>query len=131
MADNVTGGCFCGAIRYTASGEPVLQLICYCKDCLATCGTAGYAGYMVKEKDFSVTKGKPISHTRSGQKGRSVHRHFCGECGSNLFGVTELGLISVAAGSLDNPAIFQPTKKVFVSDAPHWANIPEYLEEME
>ena len=55
---------------------------------------------------------------------------FCAECGSNLWGAIEFGLISVAAGTLDNPNLFEPTKKVFVDDAPHWARVPNEVEEM-
>ena len=125
-----TGGCFCGAVRYEITADAVIQLLCFCKDCLSIMGTDGYAGYMVKEADFRLVSGEPTSHTKTSKEGRQVHRHFCGVCGSNLWGVTEFGLVSIAAGSLDDPSLFTPTKKVFAADAPHWARIPDDLEEM-
>lgn len=130
MSQQLFGGCFCGSIRYRIEGDPVLQLLCYCKDCLSTTGTSGYAGHMVKVSDFFVIEGEPKSHTRNSEADRKVIRHFCGECGTNLFGVTEFGLVSVAAGTLDDPNVFMPTKKVFVSEAPHWASIRDDLEQM-
>ena len=130
MGDKTTGGCFCGAVRYELTGDAVLQLLCFCRDCLKNAGTDGYAGYMVKEADFHLTSGNPTVHTKTSKGRRKVHRHFCGICGSNLWGVTEFGLISVSAGTLDNPDLFKPAKKVFTSDAPHWARIPEQLEDM-
>lgn len=123
----VEGGCFCGEVRYQISGAAVIQLYCFCKDCLAITGTDGYAGYMVKEADFQLTKGTPRTHDKISKEGRTVKRHFCGNCGSNLWGKTEFALISVAAGTLDNPALFKPDKKVFVDDAPHWARMPTTL----
>lgn len=44
---------------------------------------------------------------------RAVGMDFCGTCGSNLFATTELGIVSVAAGGLDDPKQFNPSKKVF------------------
>jgi hypothetical protein len=130
MENRTNGGCFCGEIRYEITGDAVLQLLCFCEDCLSIVGTDGYAGYMVSKSDFRLVAGKPQVHTKTSKEGRRVHRHFCGVCGSNLWGVTELGLVSVAAGSLDDPSAFKPTRKVFTSGAPHWARIPEGLEEM-
>ena len=49
MNEVITGGCFCGRIRYEIAGDPALQLLCFCKDCQRISGTAGYAGYMVDE----------------------------------------------------------------------------------
>lgn len=124
------GGCFCGEIRYKITGEPVIQLFCFCKDCRAISGTDGYAGYMINDSDFMLTKGTPKTHKKISREHRTVIRHFCGNCGSNLWGKTEFGLISIAAGSLDDPNLFRPTKNVFVQDAPTWARVPEDLDEM-
>ena len=39
-------------------------------------------------------------------------------------GATEVGLTSVAAGSLDDPELFQPDRAVFLHEAPTWARVP-------
>ena len=125
------GGCYCGRVRYRVSGEPVLSLICFCRDCLAFSGGDGYAGMMVREENFCLLDGAPSTHTKTARSGRNVVRHFCGDCGSNLWGHTELGLISVAAGTLDDPEAFRPLKVAFVDDAPSWARIPSGLERLD
>ena len=130
MSERTTGGCFCGHVRYEITGEPALQVLCFCTDCMKTSGTAGYAGYMVNASDFNVVSGEPKVHVKVSKEGRKVARNFCPECGSNLFGVTEFGLVSVAAGTLDNPELFQPSGKVFTHDAPHWARVPSGLKEL-
>lgn len=127
---NNEGGCFCGEVRYQISGDPVIQLFCYCADCLAITGTDGYAGYMVKNEDFSLIKGSPRTHEKIASDGRTVVRNFCGNCGSNLWGQTEFGLISVAAGTLDDPSQFNPANKAFAHDAPKWARIPDGLKDL-
>ncbi len=130
MSGNFEGGCFCGEVRYKITGEAVLQLMCFCRDCLSITGTDGYAGLMVKSEDFHLVQGKPKTHDKTSKQGRTVTRHFCGTCGSNLWGVTSFELTSVPAGSLDDPNKFHPSKKVFTHGAPDWARIPEGLEEM-
>ena len=129
MNQIIEGGCFCGEIRYQITGEPVIQLYCFCEDCLSIIGTDGYAGYMVKDADFLLTNGSPSTHKKLSKHGRTVKRHFCGTCGTNLWGQTEIGLVSVAAGTLDDRSVFKPTKKVFFHDAPEWARVPDELEE--
>lgn len=121
-----TGGCFCGAIRYVISGAAQLQLFCFCSDCRRLAGTDGYAGYMVKDEDFRATQGEPKQHQKVSDEGRTVTRNFCGACGSLVWGATELGLTSVAAGTLDDPSLFKPTMNVFEEKAPSWARIPKY-----
>lgn len=125
---SLEGGCLCRDVRYRVTAPPVLSLLCYCRDCLATSGTDGYAGMMVEEAYFEQLCGETTSHSRGAKSGRTVIRHFCSTCGSNLWGQTELGLVSVAAGTLDDPDAFEPTKAVFVADAPSWASIPDGLE---
>ncbi|MFK8034748.1 MAG: GFA family protein [Hyphomicrobiales bacterium] len=127
---DLEGGCFCGEVRYKISGDAVLQLLCFCSDCLSLSGTDGYAGYMVKSEEFHLLEGTPSTFQKTSKEGRIVTKYFCGTCGSNLWGVTSFGLTSVAVGSLDDPNQFHPNKKVFTQNAPNWARIPDELEEM-
>ena len=47
-ASPLTGGCLCGAIRYTVS-VPITELrMCHCRDCQKSTGTAGSVNAMIK-----------------------------------------------------------------------------------
>lgn len=127
---SLEGGCCCGAVRYRVGAEPVVQLLCYCKDCLAITGSDGCACYIVKDTDFEITSGQPNRFDTQSKADRVLNRYFCGECGTNVYGQTELGLVSVAAGTLDDASVFEPTRTVHAQDAPHWARIPEHLKPM-
>jgi hypothetical protein len=122
---NHGGECYCGDIRYRISGEPIIQLFCFCEECRSITGTDGYhSGYMVKESDFQLIRGTPAAHEELSKEGRTIKRHYCRKCGSDLWAQTDLGLLSVSAGTFDDPTIFHSTKKVFVHDAPDWARVP-------
>jgi len=130
MSENILGGCFCGEIRYRISEKAQFQLYCFCEDCRKRLGTDGYAGYMVKEDAFFLVKGEPKVFDKESKSGRTVEQNFCGRCGTNLWGRTELGLVSVSAGTLDDPEEFCPTKKTFSDQAPSWGRVPTGLEEI-
>ncbi len=106
----------------------MLSLLCFCSDCLAAYGCDGYPGMMFTNDTFEVTSGDTSVHSRIAESGRRVERHFCSNCGTTVWGQTALGLVSIAAGTLDNPELFNPTKAVFTSQAPGWARIPSHLE---
>ena len=130
MSFSQEGGCFCGNVRYAISEPAMLQLHCFCEDCRRRAGTDGYAGYMVANGAFTLTRGTPAVFEKPSSSGRTVKLNFCATCGSNLWGETELGMVSVAAGSLDDPGVFTPEKVAFLHQAPAWARIPDGLDEI-
>ena len=122
---NRGGGCYCGKIRYRIDGEPVIQLYCFCKDCLSITGADGYhSSYLVKESNFHFIKSTPATHEELSKEGRAIKRHYCQECGSNLWAETDLGLLGVWGGTFDDSSVFRSTKKIFVHVAPDWARYP-------
>lgn len=41
MTETLTGGCLCGAVRYSldANAEPLYSVICHCQNCKKSSGT--------------------------------------------------------------------------------------------
>ncbi len=64
-----------------------------------------------------------------GDGGKPVHRGFCPNCGSTVFGKPEVlsGIRSIAASSLDDASLFQPQVHIWTEDAPHWAYLDPNL----
>lgn len=113
------GGCQCGAVRYTISGEAEHQSLCYCTDCRKSAG-APVVGWMLFARDQIEIIGSPARY----QSSDGVERQFCGQCGSSLFYFSETvfpGQVDVTIASLDDPAAFPPQARIQLADAPAWA----------
>ena len=65
----LTGGCFCGAVRYEAGGTPFDETNCHCSICRRTTGAPFVTWFSVRRSDFRVIKGEPARFT-STEKGR-------------------------------------------------------------
>jgi len=129
MAESTTkGGCLCGAVQYQLTGKPEFCVYCYCKDCQRSTGSDRFAGAMFTNDALTVTCGATKAFTTHAVSGRTVQRHFCGDCASMLWGQTEMGLVSVCAGTLNDPSVFNPGMVVFTEDAPAHAAIPSASE---
>ncbi len=122
MSETLNGGCACQAIRYTASHAPRYMGNCHCRDCQQATGSAFFPGVLFLDKELSLSQGTPKWFERLSDSGNTMRRGFCGECGSPLFlKIAERGGIAlVYASSLDDPALYKPTRDIFVSSAHTW-----------
>ena len=121
----LTGGCLCGAIRYSISA-PVTELrACHCRNCQRASGAAGTVGAVVPAEAFKITQGKPKRYSAVADSGRTLHRHFCPDCGSQLYSQREQvpELIVVRAGTLDNSDGLRITANIWTRSARSWAHI--------
>jgi len=126
----LTGGCRCGAVRYRATGAPEFQGLCHCRDCQRLSG-GGHVGFICFPRDAVAIDSEILARTGIGGSGRG-ERHYCPSCLSQLFGASEImpGKINIYAGSLDEPARFEPQFAIFVRSRPPWddssRNLPSF-----
>jgi hypothetical protein len=122
MTVSLKGGCACKNIRYECAEEPIVQLICHCRDCQRASGSA-FAPLMFFAADtFRFSKGTPIFHEVVGGSGRLIQRGFCGKCGSPISAHwPEVPHVQIVVPvSLDDPSAFQPTTEIWLSRAQAW-----------
>ena len=114
-----TGGCACGALRYRAEGEPLVQGFCHCRSCQRTSG-AGHVGWLCFPEGAVTVKGETQAYTRIGGSGRPASRYACAACLSVVYGTADgmPGQTNLYAGSLDEPERFKPQIAIFVSERP-------------
>ena len=77
------GRCYCGAVRYKASGDPVIQAQCHCRECQYVSGGSPNVTIGMPEAGFAYTKGQPKQFRRKDLP-QPVTREFCAECGTQI-----------------------------------------------
>ena len=127
MTTTLTGGCLCGAVRYTVS-QPITELrACHCRDCQKASGAGGTVNAMIPSSALKITKGTPKRYTLTADSGRTLHRHFCGDCGSPLFSRRELTPENTALriGTLDaeHAGGMKIIAHIWTKSARSWAHI--------
>ena len=124
----ITGGCLCGAVRYTIDAEPITTRLCWCRVCqyFAT-GNAAVSVCFPSSK--SSISGETRDYGSTADSGNRMHRRFCPTCGTHLFSEAELRphLLFVRAGTLDDPSVARPEATIWTSQAPKWACLDENL----
>jgi hypothetical protein len=123
MADELTGGCQCGAIAYRARlADSRTVTHCHCRMCRKLTGGSFVTWVEAPADGFVVTKGKP----RRLQSSAFAERFFCGDCGCHIaFRYWEeraeiVSAIWISAGSLDHPEQITPTDVIFAREMLPW-----------
>lgn len=77
------GGCFCGAVRFTVTGEPAAMGYCHCESCRSWSAGPVNAFTLWKPDALEVTKG--AENIASYNKTPKSERKWCRVCGGHLF----------------------------------------------
>ena len=119
---NAEGGCLCGAIRYKIDGKILGAAVCHCRDCQYVCGGAPSYVFLVTAQSLEITKGETASFRSTADSGAIRIRHFCKACGTPLFAENSSypDVLSIKAGSLDDPSIYKPAAHFWTKSAPNW-----------
>jgi hypothetical protein len=122
----LTGGCFCGRLRYETDASPYNQTNCHCSICRRTTGAPFVAWFSVPRSRFRLT-GTP-TRFRSTAKGT---RSFCAQCGTQLtFELDGAGdEIDVTTSSLDDPNRVPPVDHTRTSSRLSWIKLGDGLPE--
>ncbi len=119
------GGCLCGKIRYKFAGEPLATAVCHCRHCQRQGGSAFSIVSLVLDDAYQQS-GETKVYVDTGDSGKHVHRHFCGDCGSPIVSLVEAlpGMTIIKAGTLDDPSGLTPTQEVYCDSA--WPAVPHF-----
>lgn len=123
-----SGGCACGAVRYTCVSVPLAMLSCHCLDCQRSSGAPFASGVIVATSSVVVT-GSPASYAVRASSGALTTRTFCSTCGSPLLtkGEAAPDFMSIRFTSLDDPSGFRPRMDIWTSSAQPWVCVNQEL----
>jgi hypothetical protein len=121
IAATATGGCLCGAVRYSVEGDLRDVLVCHCVECRRSHGTSGaYTSVRREQLSFEDAQAQlrwfpgPASVT-GGERG------FCATCGSRLFWrAPGLATVSIAAGTLDGDTGLRTSGHIWDEQRADW-----------
>ncbi|MEI5682643.1 GFA family protein [Mesorhizobium sp. CCNWLW179-1] len=117
------GGCFCGGVRYRSKTRPLNALVCHCRTCQKTVGSAFNASILFKD-DAIELEGGIVYYSSS----PILERGHCGRCGSSVVArVRSRGWTMVTAGTLDDPAQFHADAHVWTCEKQPWLAISDGL----
>ena len=120
MAEQMTGGCACGKVRFTAAVEPDEAYLCHCRMCQKATGSVSIAFIHAKLDDIQWD-GEPDWYDSS----PIAERPFCASCGTSLGFKFKQGSdnMDLTVASFDDPAPFKP-KHHFGAESIHraWLN---------
>lgn len=121
-----SGGCHCGGVRYSVSGEMMHHAVCHCEDCRKHSGSPMVPWIAFAKDALTVDSGSPKVY-RSSENGE---RHFCPDCGTGLFYFNEQilpGIVDIQSVTLDDAAERAPQAHIQMADALPWEGSLESL----
>ena len=126
MADDLQGGCACGAVRYRLTSAPMFVHCCHCRDCQRQTGTAFVLNALIESDRVALLSGSPTPTAMPTDSGRP-HRIFrCPACRvavwSEYGGNAKLRFVRV--GTLDDPAALSPDVHIYTRSKLPWITLP-------
>lgn len=128
MSVDLEGGCYCGALRYRVTAEPIRKGQCHCRPCQHISGGGPNYFMVVPVEAFAYTRGEPSTYRRPDlEKPRT--REFCGVCGTHILSLRQgMAHPIVKAGTLDDPNAYGvPQMAIFCEEKAVFHLIPEGL----
>ncbi len=120
------GGCYCGALRYQAEGDPMFKGQCHCRECQYISGGHPNAVMAMPAATFKYTKGSPKEFRRS-DLDKPVTREFCAQCGTHILAKSPSipGGVILKVGTLDDPGVYGgPQMVIFTIDKQSFHHVP-------
>jgi hypothetical protein len=120
----IAGGCLCGKVRYSASGDPAFVGVCHCADCQKFTGSA-FAAVVGVPKAALTVQGELATYTETGDTGKSTYRRFCPQCGSSVMDEADAlpDIVMVGVGTLNDASWVKPGMQIYCDSAQPWVHL--------
>jgi hypothetical protein len=123
MSNDVkTGGCLCGDIRYEATGDPAQTMICHCKVCQKTSGSALSTIALYPKAQVEIKSGSLQGYSYDSDSGNTLEINFCPKCGSPVLLNMSMApdLVSIKVGTFDDTSWFNPAVNIWTDSRQPW-----------
>ena len=125
MADEVAGGCLCGAVRYRVRGEALARTLCHCASCRRATGGVTVAWAVLAKSDVEIVRGEVREYSSS----PGIYWGSCATCGSLVTyrRDTRPDHTDVTTATLDDPDRFPPTVEIWTGERIAWEQLNPVL----
>lgn len=126
----LTGGCLCGAVRYTVTADRLPNCYaCHCRDCQTQSGSA-FAMQMPLAAGQLQVEGNVVSGARVQPSGATGTIYACTKCLTRLYSEnsTRPGIVVLRAGTLDDSGALVPAAHFWTRSKQAWLSLPEGAE---
>jgi hypothetical protein len=126
MANDLEGGCACGALRYRLASAPMFVHCCHCRNCQRQTGSAFVINALIETDRIALLAGapEPVGVPRDSGP-HDIYR--CPACRIALW--SDYGgrpaLRFVRVGTLDDPAALAPDVHIYTRSKLPWVQLPE------
>lgn len=116
-----TGGCLCGAVRFSVRNDPLRVGLCHCQDCRRSSGSAlSFFGVWPRS-----------AYEGTGQLSTFEGRSFCPNCGSRVVSLRE-DEAEIMLGSMDAaPSDLIPSYELWIGRREPWIMDLQWAEQFE
>ena len=126
MTEIITGGCHCGACRYTLALAALPgAYACHCLTCQTWSGSAFSEQVLIAEGAISID-GPITEYIFQSPSGSQSHQRMCGVCHVRLYNTNTMrpGLAVIRAGSLDRSDELDVPLHIWVKRKQPWVSLP-------
>jgi hypothetical protein len=130
MSDVHEGGCLCGAVRFSAKGQPMRTLVCHCRFCQKVTGSSYYAESMFPIDAVKIDGHLSVYDHPSETSGKAVHVHFCGRCGTTVTLTFDRWpeFRAISRGTFDDPNWVDIGSHIWTESAQSGVVLPAYTD---
>ena len=128
----ISGGCYCGSLRYESIGDVEASIQCHCRECQYITGGNPNVIMIMPLSGFKFVKGIPKTFKRKDIE-KAVTRLFCENCGTGIGtkNPNRPNSIILKVGTFDDPSIFKPDIAIFTIDKQKFHYIEDGLKSFE
>ena len=130
----ISGGCHCGAVRYTLHAPPLSVQHCHCESCRKSNGSLYATGGVVRRDEVEISGAENLTRYRTSS---SFERRFCRTCGCHLFGYdddeTTLFYVEVPTldGGVDPGHPRDMESHIYVGSKAEWEHVSDEIPQFE
>lgn len=130
MSQIHSGGCLCGAVRYSVDAPMANVIACHCSHCRKISGAGSSHNVAIPTSALTITQGEPKLYADTADSGNRLNRFFCANCGSSLFSRREKmpEMTILKAGTLDDATGLKLAMNIWTDSALPWMHLDPALE---